>query len=386
MARIRLGNYSLLLQYFLIGLIAFYGMSSYQAFSRTWWVLAALVLAIAVLVSFWPVRREYQKPYLALEAALLISLTAIDPEFMFLGMIIGPPIFLMLPLRVAVIALGAYSLLNEAMVILRDSLSQAIYPGLAEIFGAFAFGYAYYLQDRAVESRDKAQALLDELRVTHQKLADYAAQVQELTAAEERNRLARDLHDSVKQQAFAASAQLGAAESLLDSNPAAAREHMQKTEALLDEVRRELGQMIYELRPPALQGQDFTGGLRAWGQGWSQQCGIPLKIQVQGERSLAPEIEQALFRITQEALSNIARHSQALSAEILLEYGPETLLLAICDDGQGFNQQAPAAGIGLRSMRERAERLPGGAFEVDSTPGRGTTLRITCSANSSQSA
>ena len=77
--------------------------------------------------------------------------------------------------------------------------------------------------------------------------------------------------------------------------------------------------MIYELRPVAFQNQGFDSGLREWGKGWSQQSDILLDVQVQGARSLAPETEQALFRITQEALSNIARHSQAKAAEIQLE-------------------------------------------------------------------
>jgi signal transduction histidine kinase len=378
MIRLRLRSVSFLIQTFLIALLAFHGMSFYPAFSRIWWVIAALVLPLFVLVSLWPVRQGYQYAYLALEAALLLGLTAINPEFMFLGIILGPPAFLLLPFRTAIILLSAYSVAMEILVTIGDNFSQAIYPGLAEVIATFSFGYIYYLQEQAEEGRDRTQALLDELRLAHQKLATYAAQVEELSAAEERNRLARDLHDSVKQQAFAASAQLGTAQALLESSPSAARDHLQQAETLLDEIRRELGQMIYELRPVAFQNQGFASGLREWGKGWSQQSNILLDIHVQGERSLAPETEQALFRITQEALSNIARHSQAKAAEIHLRYEPESLLLMICDDGQGFNPLAPDTGIGLRSMRERAERLPGGVFEIASTPNHGTIIRVEC--------
>jgi signal transduction histidine kinase len=310
---------------------------------------------------------------------LLLALTTMDTEFTFLGIILGPPAFLLLPFRTAIVVLGVFCLANEALVGLNDSVLSAIYPGLAQVVATFAFGYVYYLQDRAEESRDRTQALLDELRQAHQKLAAYAAQVQESTTTEERSRLARDLHDSVKQQAFAASAQLGAAQTLLESNPAAARDHLQKAAALLDEVRSELGQMIYELRPAALQGQGLAGALREWGGGWSQQCGVSLDIRVEGERGLDGEIEQALFRIAQEALSNIARHSQARSARIELVFEPGSLRMAVCDDGRGFTPLSTSNGFGLRSMRERAERLPGGAFEVTSTPRQGTTIHITCS-------
>ncbi len=195
---------------------------------------------------------------------------------------------------------------------------------------------------------------------------------------EERNRLARELHDSVKQQAFAASAHLGAAKSLLESNPPAARDHLLKAEALLDEVRGELGQLIYELRPPVLQNQGLPGALREWGAGWSQQSGIPLTVHVTGEDHLPAETEQALFRIAQEALANITRHSRAASAGILLELADAQVQLTICDNGRGFDPSHPGQGFGLKSMRERAERLPGGALEIKSNPGAGSQVRVTC--------
>lgn len=378
MIPLRFGSVTLLIQYFLIALLAFHGMSFYPPFSLIWWIIAGLILSLVVLVSFWPVRRKIEYAYLAVEAAILLTLTAINPEFMFLGIIFGPTAFLLLPFRAAIIVLGIYSFLMEVLVIIGDDLGQAIYPGLAEVIATFAFGYVYLLQRQAEVSRDKTQTLLDELRAAHQKLAAYAAQVQELTTIEERNRLARDLHDSVKQQAFAASAQLGAAQTLLESSPATARGHLIKAEALLDEIRRELGLMIYELRPPALQNKGFVNALREWGEGWSQQAGIPLEIRVENQRSLNPETEQALFRIIQEALSNIARHSQAGGVKIDLLFGPDRLLLVICDDGLGFDPLAPTPGVGLRSMRERTEHLPGGTFEITSTAPHGTTLRIQC--------
>ncbi len=378
MIRLRLRSVSLLLQYLMIGLFAFGGLSNYEMFTPTWWIIVALVLALAVLVSFWPVRREYRKIYLAVQAGLLLGLMVIDQEFTFLGIILGPAVFLLLPFRTAFVVLGIYCLAIEALVVWHANALRALYPGLAQVIATFAFGYVYYLQDRAEESRDRTQVLLDELRQAHQKLSAYAAQVQESTTAEERNRLARDLHDSVKQQAFAASAQLGAAQTLLESDPPAARDHLQKAAALLDEVRRELGLMIYELRPAALQGQGLASALREWGSGWSQQCGIPLDLRVEGERALNGEIEQAFFRIAQEALSNIARHSQARTARIELVFAPQSLRLAISDDGRGFNPLTSSNGFGLRSMRERAERLPGGAFEVTSAPRQGATIRVTC--------
>ena len=129
MIRLRLRSVSFLIQTFLIALLAFHGMSFYPAFSRIWWVIAASVLPLFVLVSLWPVRQGYQYAYLAVEAALLLGLTAINPEFMFLGIILGPPAFLLLPFRTAIILLSVYSVAMEILVTIGDNFSQAIYPG-----------------------------------------------------------------------------------------------------------------------------------------------------------------------------------------------------------------------------------------------------------------
>jgi len=99
---------------------------------------------------------------------------------------------------------------------------------------------------------------------------------------------------------------------------------------------------------------------------------------VEGERSLKPEVEQALFRVAQEALANAAKHSQARRVEVTLSYSEDTVLLEVVDDGQGFVSPPPAdRGMGLRSMGERMETL-GGELAVESVPGRGTRVVARC--------
>ena len=121
------------------------------------------------------------------------------------------------------------------------------------------------------------------------------------------------LHDSVKQQSFAAAAQISAAKTLLKRNPEAAETHIQEAERLTYDLRQELTNLIQELRPAALEGKGLARAVREYAADWSQQNGIPLDVRVQGERALSLEIEQAVYRMVQEALSNIARHSQASS-------------------------------------------------------------------------
>ncbi len=139
---------------------------------------------------------------------------------------------------------------------------------------------------------------------------------QELATLEERNRLARDLHDSVKQQVFATTMTLGAAESLWEQDPEAAREKVDQALALCRQAQQELSGLIHELRPVALEDKGLATALREYVERWSRQTGIEARTVCEGSRALALEVEQALFRVAQEALANVAKHSQAGHVEV----------------------------------------------------------------------
>lgn len=197
---------------------------------------------------------------------------------------------------------------------------------------------------------------------------------QELAMLEERNRLARELHDSVKQQVFATAMQVGAARALVEQNPAAAKISLLEAEQLVSQAQQELTTLIRELRPAALEGQGLTAALSNYVTDWSRQSGIPAEIRASGERPLPLPLEQALFRVAQEALTNVARHSRAGTVEVQLVWEDDTPLLTITDNGQGFSPAGPPGkGLGLQSMRERVEFF-GGTLTVQSHPGQGTRI------------
>jgi NarL family two-component system sensor histidine kinase LiaS len=188
--------------------------------------------------------------------------------------------------------------------------------------------------------------------------------------------LARDLHDSAKQQALAASFQLGTAITLIARDPDAAKSHLAEADALVDAVRQELTGLIDELRPPALDGRDLSDTLHAYAVDWGQQNEVEVDVQVDGQSDLPAPVSEALFRIMQEALANIARHSSARNGTIHLSRDPGSVRLTITDDGCGFDPRRQHGGMGLQSMRERAESL-GGELVIESEPGRGTRLCAT---------
>jgi signal transduction histidine kinase len=235
--------------------------------------------------------------------------------------------------------------------------------------------------DFSVAVADTSQ---DELGLLARRLNRMAEQLQnlldakrELAVVNERNRLARDLHDSAKQQAFAASAQIGAARALIVRDPAAADEHIAEAEQLINTLRKELSTLILELRPAALGDQGLAAALQTYAADWSRQTGIEATVRAQNERPMPLELEGALFRIAQEALANTARHSGARHADLCLGYESTRITLNITDDGRGFDTAAEFDGFGLHSMRDRAEAI-GAQMSIESSPAQGTRITITC--------
>ncbi|GAC1390618.1 MAG: hypothetical protein NVS4B11_10790 [Ktedonobacteraceae bacterium] len=201
---------------------------------------------------------------------------------------------------------------------------------------------------------------------------------QKLATLEERNRLARDLHDSVKQQIFAISMQVGAVKVLLGRDVSAAKQHIDETETLVRQAQQELTTLIKELRPAALEGKGLVEAVRELMTQWMQQTGIIAKLQVEGQQTLPLTVEEALFRVVQEALSNIARHSRATLVQMKLSVIDDIVTLTVDDNGQGFDStQHKGRGVGLLSMQERMKAL-GGNVHVESSPGKGTHVIAHC--------
>ncbi len=233
--------------------------------------------------------------------------------------------------------------------------------------------FSAQVDDRSRDELGKLSRRLNEMAEQLQQLLEAR---RDLVVAEERNRLARDLHDSVKQQAFAAASQLGTARRLLDQNPADAVAHIDEAQVLIDGFRRELTSLIQELRPMALDGQGLVGAVHSYAADWSKHNDITLEVRVEDERPLSSDTEQTLFRILQEALANIARHSQAESAEISLIFEKTDVTCAISDNGVGFVLEDNHDGFGLRSMKERVNIL-GGTWKIESAEGKGTSITMT---------
>lgn len=222
----------------------------------------------------------------------------------------------------------------------------------------------------------------DELGQLAQDLNSMAHQVQTLLAERqqfallaERQRVARDLHDAVKQQTFALSLLIGAGKKYLEKDPQQAQRYLTEAEALADQTRQELTTIIQELRPVALAEKGLAMVLRDYLSLWSQRTGIAASVSVQDLSVLPPEQGEQLLRVAQEALTNVERHSRADRVSVRLWQETAQVCLVVADNGQGFEvRKAAGTGLGLATMHERIESCQG-TLDISST-NEGTTVKV----------
>lgn len=196
---------------------------------------------------------------------------------------------------------------------------------------------------------------------------------------EERNRLARELHDSVTQQLFSMTLTAQAARAQLERNPQRVAGQLERLQETATAALAEMRALIFQLRPPALRDQGLIAALQQHAQLLAQREGIKIGLSVIGDERLARGIEQPIFRIVQEALNNVCKHAAACNVQITLELTNDTIIVRVCDDGAGFDPEATPTSIGrqlgLLGMRERAAEL-GGSMDLNSAPGSGTEVVV----------
>jgi signal transduction histidine kinase len=196
----------------------------------------------------------------------------------------------------------------------------------------------------------------------------------ELAMLEERNRVARELHDAVTQKLFSLRLSAQAAGAMLDKAPGKAAAELERVQRLAGEALSELRAVIVELRPAELDRHGLPETLRKHVRLLDRLHPAVVTFECAELPPLDSAVEVAVLRVAQEALHNALRHSGAETVSVRLAYAGGRLELVVRDDGSGF-EQADSRGLGLVSMRDRAEAV-GGEMSVESAPGAGTTVRV----------
>ncbi len=190
----------------------------------------------------------------------------------------------------------------------------------------------------------------------------------------ERQRIGRELHDDTSQVLAAALLKIDLATRLLSSDVEAARQGLASARALLAMALDQLKAAVYDLRPAMLDDLGLAAALRWYAGTRVDVPGLEVVMRLDEGRRLPPAVETALYRVGQEALANVVKHSGARRVELGLELAPGYAVVTVFDDGRGFDlAQARGRGLGLLSMRERVTLL-GGQFNVVTAPGAGTRV------------
>lgn len=197
---------------------------------------------------------------------------------------------------------------------------------------------------------------------------------------DERGRISRELHDTLGQHLAALGIGLKVVDDLA-GRPAEAHERLHRLREVLDRLEEEIDRLSYELRPPALDELGLEDALRSYADTWSADSGVPVELHTHGLRTgrLPSLVETTVYRVAQEALTNVRKHAGARRVGLIVERRLDELRMVVEDDGVGFDpaRAGPEAGRhwGLRSMAERA-MLVAGQFQVEAWPGNGTTLYL----------
>jgi len=250
--------------------------------------------------------------------------------------------------------------------------------GLTYIVGCMLIAVLSAATLNSIQAREETQKVLLDLQEANKKLIEYSQQVENLTAAEERNKLARELHDSVSQTIFSMTLTAQAARMLISEDQPKVKNLLEKIQELSQNALVEMRTLIQELRPHSVAEDGLIKALEKHALQRKKQDGLEIDVQVLTQPSLTQAAAETLLRVVQEALNNITKHAKTNSAVIKIEEKNKKLTLTIEDHGEGFDPKESMnkyGHVGLQSMEERVRSL-GGNLTINSKPGQGTRIKV----------
>jgi len=344
--------------------------------------LGLLLAGLALFISEPAISRRwssYFPIYLLVQTSLVFVLLATPGSsdfFAILLSILSMQAMLNLNPRVGVVWIGACALIMGLLIARNYGASQAV--ALSLIFTAvnvFQGTFALVIRREQV-AQDQKLGLARELQTANRQLHEYSTRLEQLAIARERNRFARELHDSVTQTVFSMTLATQSALLLFERDPMRVKDQLERLSQLVRSALAEMQALIVELKPEQASVPGLVPALRRHLADPRIAENLSVSLLVEGERSLTTAKGQALLGIAQEALNNILKHAQTGQAEVRLHLA-EPCWMEIEDQGLGFDlQQARGSGkMGLISMQERAGEI-GWDLQVITSTGAGTCIRV----------
>lgn len=362
----------------------FVSIKSNPALQQLWNGTLFTILMAAHITIHWLVVRIIQTPsrkalYIIGQGLLALVITHLSQNtgmvFSLYMALIGETIGFLGINRWSVLSTLYFLVLSLLNLAVFTNLNNAIYWLVTVIPITIFISMYVTLYVRQAEAREKAEALAAELEAANQQLTEYAARVEDLTITTERQRMARELHDTLSQGLAGLILQLEATDAHLNNNHTAKAQSiignaMEQARATLADARR----AIDDLRQSSLD--DLDSALHLEISRFTNATGIPILFHTDQIPPLPAPVTETLVRAVAEALTNVANHAQAQNVAVDVRMKDKSLSVTIQDDGRGFDASAiPSGHYGILGIKERV-RLVNGSFEIQSNNGKGTTIRI----------
>jgi signal transduction histidine kinase len=363
------------------------GMASMPAGPERWIALALLGL---FALGYWAGTNAGRRGRTALvticvglQTVVVLLLCALDPTsqstttyFSILFFILSAVVTLFFSRTYAILWIVAFSMINAGVLIMARGMAEGLRAGLPNIAGYFFFGAFAEALRQAQLAREHNARLLEQLRSANEQLQEYAGQVERLAIVEERNRLAREMHDAVGHRLTVAAVQLEGAQRLIPRDPERAGHMVGTVREQVREALNELRRTVAALRQPEGTDLPLPEALQRLALSFQEATGLRVHLALPDEaRELPAGHRLALYRAAQEGLTNVQRHAQAQDAWLNLSWENRAVCLTIGDNGVGLGSSPQPSGFGLRGLQERAAQL-GGHVCVEARPEGGTQISI----------
>jgi signal transduction histidine kinase len=237
------------------------------------------------------------------------------------------------------------------------------------------FGLGLFFVSQLVNTLLAERRAQEQLSLAHEQLREYALQIEDLAAVQERNRIAREIHDSLGHALTTLNVQLQTASKLWQHNPIEAKPFLDQAQRLGRVAMQEVRQSVHALRADVTAEEPLEQALATLVQEFGQSTGIEVSTRINLQMVPPAPMSKTLYRVVQEALTNICKHAEATFVQLDLQQTADHISLSISDNGCGFQLQTKSGGFGLHSMRERVVALHG-SFRVETKPGAGCCILV----------
>ncbi len=359
-----------------LGLIDLFREMSPQRWLAAGLVALLLFLNLSTHYHPWWYDRVWRQR-LAMALMTLITLALLFPShqtgiFAIIFFVLSVTAAMLFEPREWALWIAGFAIATMVFYIRHFGWSDGLFSGLTFASGYYFFASFAKATADAKHAQEESERLYAELQSAHKQLQAYASQAEDLAVAGERNRLAREMHDTVGHRLTTSAVQLQAIQKLIARDPARAQEMTATVQEQIAEALSELRQSVAALRAPIEEDLSLATSLHRLTTQFAQATGLDIDLQIPASLPpLPPAHRRALYRAAQESLTNVQKHAQAQHVWVQVQVTTESLALLVSDDGVGVGPRQESGGFGLLGLQERAAQL-GGEFHLIPRPGRGS--------------